>query len=259
MIDFHKESALTKTKHGFMPNIGEPPVVIGNNVDVVFSDATCPNTPIDRWYWTQNLALGCEILYWRPHYSPDNLMQVGQMYAYRDTESESDRAFRCECVSLRWDDDYGWVAKCLVRTSIDLETAHDSFDVYQHGEPIDDSRVVYATWDDHVASLGDEVAGPEPVPEVDPTYFSTFPTEVNPCKEIELPDDPVNSPSHYNQGDIECIEAIKAALTPEEFRGWLRGNIIKYNWRCNDKGSFLQDLGKAEYYLKRLIKEASDG
>ena len=51
--------------------------------------------------------------------------------------------------------------------------------------------------------------------------------------------DPVNHPSHYTQsGDIECIDAIKAALTGESdpFIGYLRGNAIKYLWRADLKG-----------------------
>ena len=63
--------------------------------------------------------------------------------------------------------------------------------------------------------------------------------------------DPVN-PSHY-AGKIECIDAIESALSPEEFRGFLRGNIIKYNWRCMQKNG-VEDLKKASWYLDRLIK-----
>ena len=40
--------------------------------------------------------------------------------------------------------------------------------------------------------------------------------------------DLVNHPPHYNQGDIECIDAIEAMLSPEEFIGYLRGNSFKY-------------------------------
>src|SRR5690606_10576655 len=36
--------------------------------------------------------------------------------------------------------------------------------------------------------------------------------------------DNVNKPAHYRQGEIECIDAIRAALTPEEFRGHERLN-----------------------------------
>ena len=43
--------------------------------------------------------------------------------------------------------------------------------------------------------------------------------------------DDVSSPAHYNKGSIECIEAIEAASTKEEFEGYLRSNVIKYIWR----------------------------
>ena len=43
--------------------------------------------------------------------------------------------------------------------------------------------------------------------------------------------DAVNSPAHYNAGKVECIDAIESMLTPEEFIGFLRGNILKYQWR----------------------------
>lgn len=65
--------------------------------------------------------------------------------------------------------------------------------------------------------------------------------------------DPVNSPSHYTQGGIECIDAIEAALTPEEFRGFCKGNALKYMWREKHKNGG-EDLRKAEWYLSRLIK-----
>ena len=42
-------------------------------------------------------------------------------------------------------------------------------------------------------------------------------------------DDPVNHPAHYTvDKGIECIDAIEATLTPEEFYGYLRGQVIKY-------------------------------
>jgi hypothetical protein len=68
--------------------------------------------------------------------------------------------------------------------------------------------------------------------------------------------DPVKYPSHYNQGDIECIDAIRAALTPEEWRGWLKGNALKYIWRERFKGQ-TQDVHKARENLRRL--EEFDG
>ena len=65
--------------------------------------------------------------------------------------------------------------------------------------------------------------------------------------------DNVNHPPHYNQGGIECIEAIKAALG-DGFAAYLRGNVIKYLWRCEHKGG-VEDLKKAAFYLDRAIKE----
>lgn len=62
------------------------------------------------------------------------------------------------------------------------------------------------------------------------------------------------NPLHYKSGDIECIDAIKASMTTSEFLGYLRGNTIKYIWRYNQKGG-LEDLKKAEWYLRRLILE----
>jgi hypothetical protein len=68
-----------------------------------------------------------------------------------------------------------------------------------------------------------------------------------------LTTDNVNHPPHYNQGGIECIEAIKAALG-DGFVAYLRGNVMKYLWRCELKGG-LEDLKKAAWYLDRAIKE----
>jgi len=61
-------------------------------------------------------------------------------------------------------------------------------------------------------------------------------------------DDPVNKPSHYNHAGIECIEAIRAALTPEEFRGYIKGNNMKYTWREQYKNGD-EDMKKATWYM----------
>ena len=64
--------------------------------------------------------------------------------------------------------------------------------------------------------------------------------------------DVVNHPSHYTDGGIECIDAIEAQLTPEEYRGYLKGNIAKYVWRERHKGG-TESLKKARWYLNRLV------
>jgi hypothetical protein len=66
--------------------------------------------------------------------------------------------------------------------------------------------------------------------------------------------DPVNSPKHYQSASgIECIDAIEAALTPEEFRGYCKGNAMKYLWREKNKGGDTDAL-KANWYLVRLTQ-----
>ena len=69
--------------------------------------------------------------------------------------------------------------------------------------------------------------------------------------------DNVNHPSHYTQGAIECIDAIKEA-TKGLFgiEAVCTANIIKYVWRWKFKNG-IEDLYKAEWYLNRLIKEAT--
>jgi hypothetical protein len=63
--------------------------------------------------------------------------------------------------------------------------------------------------------------------------------------------DPINHPDHYRHGEIECIDAIQAALTREEFRGFCKGNVLKYVWREQHKDP--ESLKKARWYLDRLI------
>ena len=63
------------------------------------------------------------------------------------------------------------------------------------------------------------------------------------------------NPEHYTGSKIECIDAIKGMLGGYGFCCYLRGNIIKYLWRCPDKGNMAQDLKKAEWFLNRLIEE----
>ena len=66
--------------------------------------------------------------------------------------------------------------------------------------------------------------------------------------------DLINNPSHYNTGDIECIEAIQASMTTRQFQGYLKGNVMKYVWRHEYKGKMLDDLRKANWYLNKLIE-----
>jgi len=69
--------------------------------------------------------------------------------------------------------------------------------------------------------------------------------------------DMVNQPAHYLKGGIETIKFIEAKLSLEEYKGYLRGNIIKYTSRIGEKGSAAEDAGKARWYsneLERVLK-----
>ena len=77
---------------------------------------------------------------------------------------------------------------------------------------------------------------------------------VNMTEEIDM----VNSHTHYNNnpGMIECIDAIRAMLSPEEYIGYLRGNSLKYRWRFRYKNG-IEYLENAEWYENRLKEEAN--
>lgn len=81
-------------------------------------------------------------------------------------------------------------------------------------------------------------------------------TSINELKfeKIEEFKDNVYEPNHYSYGKYECINVIKDIMSKEEFKGYLRGNVIKYVWRYRHKNG-LEDLKKAQYYLDYLIKE----
>ena len=65
--------------------------------------------------------------------------------------------------------------------------------------------------------------------------------------------DMVNSPAHYTYGTIESIQAIEASMEASAFKGFLKGNVLKYLWRYERKNG-IEDLRKAQWYLRRLIE-----
>ncbi len=71
--------------------------------------------------------------------------------------------------------------------------------------------------------------------------------------------DPVNSPSHYRAGGIEAIDYIEAKLSPEEFAGYCRGNMLKYLSRVGLKDDAAQDMKKAIWYGQRWLKSRDAG
>ena len=70
--------------------------------------------------------------------------------------------------------------------------------------------------------------------------------------------DMVNHPSHYTQGGIECIDALKAATVSKTgIEAVCTANAIKYLWRYEEKIG-IEDVKKARWYIDRLIKELEE-
>lgn len=65
---------------------------------------------------------------------------------------------------------------------------------------------------------------------------------------------PVDHPDHYNQGSIEVIDAIE-----DWGLGFHEGNVIKYVARAAHKGTEVEDLKKARWYLERRIEQIDEG
>ena len=88
-----------------------------------------------------------------------------------------------------------------------------------------------------------------------PAIGAYFSNAIEESHAINEEHDNINQPEHYNNGNIECIEAIEESMTTEAFQGYLKGNCMKYLWRYKYKGKPLEDLQKAQWYLSKLIQE----
>ena len=58
---------------------------------------------------------------------------------------------------------------------------------------------------------------------------------------------------HYRSKEIQPWDAMEAWMSPEQYKGFLRGNAIKYLARCDDKGG-IEDIKKAEHYLAKILE-----
>jgi|TARA_R110000764_G_scaffold23159_5_gene56881 hypothetical protein len=73
--------------------------------------------------------------------------------------------------------------------------------------------------------------------------------------------DYINKPPHYNEGPIECIDAMKAmadgVLNVSAHEAYCWQNAFKYLWRWPYKNR-VEDLRKCRWYLDRLIEELEE-
>lgn len=88
-------------------------------------------------------------------------------------------------------------------------------------------------------------------------YYELFYSKPN---EKDTNDDVINHPNHYTAYSREVIDTMQGDMTPEEFTGYLKGNIIKYISRYQGKNG-LEDLNKAIWYVTKLrdvVKDMKD-
>lgn len=96
---------------------------------------------------------------------------------------------------------------------------------------------------------------PKPVVDEAPTIIES----VDEIKSTQIMNDAVHHPSHYNLPGltVESVDVIRAVLTPEEFKGWCKGNALKYSLRAGrkDPDKEVQDLAKAGVFLSWITGE----
>lgn len=98
-------------------------------------------------------------------------------------------------------------------------------------------------------------AAAEQVRELELDLLNALATNNKAVTDHNVDHDPVNHPSHYTAGKVECIEAIESATTGlDGGQAYATGAAIKYLWRWRRKGG-AEDLRKARWYIDRLIKE----
>lgn len=76
-------------------------------------------------------------------------------------------------------------------------------------------------------------------------------------QEPEAENDVVNHPSHYTQGGIECIDAMKSAFGASQLAAYCKIAAFKYIWRCEYKNG-AEDVKKAIWYLNKYLELKGD-
>lgn len=70
----------------------------------------------------------------------------------------------------------------------------------------------------------------------------------------EEPKKDMINPDHYKVHANECVDEIRAMLTPEEFKGFLKGNFLKYRYRSGHKDDPEQEAKKSDWYMNKLME-----
>ena len=84
------------------------------------------------------------------------------------------------------------------------------------------------------------------------TCCSEYPPEIEALYELAFgTTEAVDHPAHYNQGGIECIDAMIAAFGKEAVKNFCLVNAFKYVWRARDKNG-MEDIDKSIWYLNKF-------
>ena len=100
---------------------------------------------------------------------------------------------------------------------------------------------------------------PKPVVEVVTDHFEKMAETIETTRKVEP--DMVNHSPHYMLGNgLESIDVIEAALTPEEFIGWCKGNALKYQFRAGkkDPAKLIEDYDKTIFFINRATKKMKE-
>lgn len=120
-------------------------------------------------------------------------------------------------------------------------------------EPKANPTVVVATEEEKAKQYGK--IEPKPVVDEAPTIGES----VTDGKPMDTMNDAVHHPQHYTLPGltVESVDVIRAVLTPEEFKGWCKGNALKYSLRAGrkDPTKEVQDLAKAGVFLSWITGE----
>jgi hypothetical protein len=64
--------------------------------------------------------------------------------------------------------------------------------------------------------------------------------------------------THYKDMKVQPWHVMQHILTPEEFLGFVKGNIIKYSMRQGRKNGSNDDADKAIHYMAKLREIQND-
>lgn len=130
----------------------------------------------------------------------------------------------------------------------------DMYDTYGTNTVIvvDIDRWYYVNFE-RALGMREEFGYPIPFEEFKMRYLENVPTDnvITHDEEVKAVSDMINHPSHYKQFSREVIDTMQGMSTPEEFKGYLKLNAVKYLSRYQGKNG-VEDLEKAIWYINKL-------